>query len=175
MEKPDFSVAGRENALFDAFYGDLGDEHRWKFNFARWTLLERVIWQFKTQNTYCHLDGFDLDQYHQNENGFVGIGRAWLLPERGTPGDIATLMAVEFDRDRGCVQRSSIWVGSVVPKRAKAPRVDAIHVIDFFSAKLNFGDKWVLAFEKGPHGWCHNQEFDLSIFLMRESGLDCTP
>jgi len=172
MKKYDFSVAGRESALFDAFFDDLGEDRKWEFTFARWTLLERVIWQFKPSNTYCHLDGFDFDQYTQTENGFVGVGRVWMLPEPGTPGDIATIMAVEFDCDRECVQRSSIWVGSVVPKRAKAPRVDAIEAIDFFSAKLNLDGDWGLAFEKDGQGWSHRSECDLSIFLMPKSGTD---
>lgn len=169
--KPDFSVPGRENALFRAYFGDLQLDRRRELSFARWTLLEQVIWQYKPPNTYCYLDGYDFDRYLRKDNGFVGVGRVWLLPEPGTPGDIATTMAVEFDLCRECIRRAFVWVGPVLSKRKKAPKIRQYAFDDFFSSDINLGQEWCLAFEKDASGWHHDPGFDLSIFLMRAQPL----
>tara|TARA_R110000787_G_scaffold215195_1_gene324381 strand:- start:478 stop:1008 length:531 start_codon:yes stop_codon:yes gene_type:complete len=170
--KSDFSVDGRERALFNAFFDKSSKYRKSGFIFARWTLLERVIWQHKPLNTYCHLDGFDFDQFRRTQNAFVGVGRIWMLPEPGTPGNVATAMAIEFDRTHQCVRRALVWVGPLVPRREKAPRVKEFESGNFFSAEKEIGECWQPAFEKDLNGWHINPEFDLSILLMPFSDAD---
>lgn len=167
MTKMDNSVLGRERALFNAFFEfKNGRGDRRNFVFARWTLLGRVIRSFKPDNTYCHLDGFDFDQFSHTSNAFTGVGRVWMLPEPGTPGTIATMMSVEFDRSNQRINRAMIWIGPNVPRRRKAPRVECVEPWALIGEKYDPGQDWRLAFRKDGGGWQLDPNFDLSELLM---------
>ncbi|MFK7843265.1 MAG: hypothetical protein AB8B54_13455 [Sphingorhabdus sp.] len=107
MEK-DFSVAGREKFLANTFFDPPTKDTKWEFTFARWTLLERVIWEFMPEDTHCHLDGFDLEFIERYSNGFACIGRVWWLPEPNSPGEFRATMAVEFDIAQLTIARASV-------------------------------------------------------------------
>jgi len=164
MEK-DFSVAGREKFLSQVYFDTHGKHEKWEANFARWTLLQRVIWQFMPTNTYCHLDGFDFDIVHHYLNGFIGIGRVWLLEDDLNIGDIYTTMAIEFDEDNA-VKNGKFWV-SLMPviKGNAPPHVDILPMRNLFSKRSKIGHGWKVALIRKSSGWVINPEFDLSIFL----------
>lgn len=143
MTKMDNSVLSRERALFNAFFEyQKGRGDRWMFTFARWRLIGHLIRQFKPNNTYCHLDGFDFDQFSRTSNAFTGVGRVWMLPEPGTPGDIATAISVEFDRAKQCVGRASIWFGPLVSRRHKAPEIREISPWKLLNPRHELDDCW---------------------------------
>ena len=167
MTKMDNSVLGRERALFNAFFDfKKGRGEKWRFVFARWTLLGRIIRSFKPGNSYCFLDGFTFDQFKHHSNAFTGVGRVWMLEEPGTPGYIATTMSVEFDRSNQCVDRAMIWIGPIVPTRHKAPRVECIEPWLLIGEKCDPVPEWQLAFRKDQNGWFLNPSFDLAVLLM---------
>lgn len=167
MAKMDISVLGRERALFNSFFDfKKGRGEKRKFIFARWTLLESIIWTVLPDQNYCHLDGFVFDQFAHNSNAFTGVGRIWMLPEPGTPGDIAAIITVEFDRSNQCVDRAKVWIGPIVPSRQKAPLVECIEPWMLSREKRQPDLNWRLAFRKDSGGWQLNPNFDLSVLIM---------
>ena len=165
MEK-DFSVLGREKFLSQVYFDIHGKHEKWESNFARWTLLERVIWEFMPENTYCHLDGFDLNNQHYYKNGFIGIGRVWLLENNHSAGDVYTTMAIEFDEGRMAVKNGKFWVSHrPVIKGDMPPDVDIPPIRKLFSNRSTLGRDWQLALIRNSSGWSINPQFDLSIFL----------
>lgn len=167
MTKMDNSVLGRERALFNAFFDfKKGRAEKWKFVLARWTLLGRIIRSFKPDDSYCFLDGFTFDQFKRTSCAFTGVGRVWMLPEPGTPGDIATIMSVRFDLEMQCIERALIWIGPIVPSRRKAPRVECIEPWLLIGEKRDPGPEWQLAFRKDQKGWLLHPNFDLAVLLM---------
>lgn len=89
-----------------------------------------------------------------------------MLPEPGTPGDIATIMSVRFDLEKQCIERALIWIGPIVPPRQKAPRVECIEPWLLIGEKRDPGPEWQLAFRKDQHGWFLYPSFDLAVLLM---------
>lgn len=167
MTKMDNSVLGRERALFNAFFDfKKGRGEKWKFAFARQTLLGRIIRSFKPRNSYCFLDGFTFDQLKHTSSAFTGVGRVWMLPEPGTPGNIATVMSVKFDLAKQSIEHALIWIGPVVPPRHKAPKVECVEPWLLIGNKCDPGPEWQLAFRKDQIGWHLNPDFDLSVLLM---------
>lgn len=165
MEK-DFSVAGREKFLAKTYYDPPSIDWNWEFTFARWTLLQRVIWQFITEDTYCHLDGYDLDELDCFTDGFVGVGKVRHLPEPGVPGDIPTIIAVEFNPASFKLQRASIWVARETSNKDQAQKLEIPDLAEIAVWKQNIGSDWQRAFSRDAEGWCLDCDFDLSIFLM---------
>lgn len=167
MTKMDNSVLGRERALFNAFFDfKKGRGEKWGFVFARWTLLGRIIRSFKPDDSYCFLDGFTFDQFKYTSKAFTGVGRVWMLPEPGTPGDIATIMSVKFDLAKQCIERAQIWIGPIVPPRQMSPRVDCIEPWSLIDGQRDPGPEWQLAFFKDQNVWHKNPDFDLAVLLM---------
>lgn len=165
MEK-DFSVSGREKFLFETFKTRLEDGPLSMFTFARWTLLERVIWKFKPDNTYCYLDGFDFDTFTEFDNGFFGVGRSWHFPDVDAPGDIPIAMAIEFDEAQACVKRSVFWIGRIAAEYISPPDTTCLSFFDLFLPGQNIGAEWQPAFRRTSVGWSIDNEFDLSTFLV---------
>jgi hypothetical protein len=169
MEK-DFSVEGREKFLAKTFYASPSIDTNWEFAFARWTLLERVIWQFMPDDTYCYLDGYDLDEIDRFDDGFVGIGRVWHLPESGTPGDIPAVIAVEFSPASSDLYKAVVWVGRTSSDNGNEPKLEAPSLATISILKHRIGAGWQRAFFRDAEGWSLDCDFDLSIFLMARKG-----
>ena len=162
----DFSVEGRESFLGQVYFDTHGKFEKWELNFARWTLLERIIWEFKPDDTHCHLDGFDFDIVHNYRNGFIGIGRVWLLENTKVSGDIYATMAIEFDEDIQAVKKGRFWVSAMpVIKGNVPPYFDIPPLKSLFTKTNRLGQDWQIALSRNSSGWVLNNSFDLSVFL----------
>lgn len=164
--KKDFSVLGRERFLFSTFFDRSQQREAWLPEFARRTLIERVVWSFMPDGVYSHFDGFSSDQFHRFRNGFTIVGRVWLLSEPGTPGNIATILALEFDRDKQCVGRARFWIGPVREQRQKAPFVQGVSSFERTFSGALLGAEWNLTLEKSDGEWRMTPGADLSILTM---------
>jgi hypothetical protein len=173
----DFSVAGREAFLshtfyalpFDAYQKRMKRDENREFTFARWTLLERIVWQLIPEDVWkeksCFLDGFDLDQFHRLKDGFVAVGRVWHLPGMGGPGDIPTIMMVEFDPKDRSVRRGVVWVVRGRVREIYGVTGDFSSFDTCLSSREMFEADFEPAFERDAQGWSKHSDFDLSIFL----------
>lgn len=158
----DFSVSGREKYLCRKFYDLFNIKLEWEFTFARQTLLQRIVWLFKPDDTCCTLDGFDLDEFYPFDDGFIGIGRARHLSIRE---EVPIVIALEFNRFRGTVKRGLIWVGQKPPKYLQPTKVNCEELDNIFLLNQCLGRDWQLAFMRNAKGWSMDNDFDLSILL----------
>lgn len=164
--KKDFSVLGRERFLFATFFDRSPIRKARLPYFARYTLIDSVIWRFIPEDVYCHLDGFDDDQFQRFRNGYIAVGRVWLLPEPGVPGDVSTIFAVDFDRNKQCVGKARFWIGPICKHREKAPFVQGISSFERTYSARQLGTEWNLALEKEDGEWRMPPGADLSILTM---------
>ena len=166
--RTDFTVKGREDFLSQVYF----DTHfKFELNeveFARRTLLQRIIWSFKPSQTSCSLDNYDADETHHIPDGFLCIGCVRLLNDTKHNGEIRTAMAIKFHKTTQAIQYARIWV-SLMPTIKRHINIDVMPAPKvLFSSKSYLGKDWQLAFSRNEKGWKKTPSFDLSIFLNYE-------
>lgn len=166
----DFSVLGREKYLASIYY----DTHfRYQVrdaSFAKQTLLQRIIWSVKPNNTYCHLDGYDTEIIHHYSNGFFLVGKVSLLEPNEFGNKIYTAMAIEFDETIQIVKNGKIWISlRPVIKGHEFSEIEVPHLRNCFDKTASLGLAWQCALYRKTTYWSTNSNFDLSIFLNNET------